>query len=346
MFTKVHKRKLIMLIIALVTFTALSISLIGIFDSIATAGQLYSKLRFKSKTWVIIRPIKFSDLLENAKSLNVSTRILNKSELLQICTKNKEVLKIVEKLGGFNKISTAQLTDYRNRSLLILFINSNNKPIPIVIDLVTGEKLPAKLILIRQYSEKIPIIASVSTEAMRYVMMPLEILRLSGVVSISDQIIHRVIATYLQLRAYKEVNVTSYKLIVKIRNKPHYVILGYYINAETCESWVLSGCVVYRICAGGIFYVNPYREIKLVLDKSYREVYSPFVSCDFKKEVYTTDISVSIRVDGLAAQEECPITTKIGTVAAIAIDKWGNADNFTASSKWIDISCGCRMPFS
>ncbi len=311
-------------------------------NSLSLAWSVYNDLEMKVEYYKkVVKPL---NLLDGVKPLNVETRLLKSNEIVQILYKNRQVMEIIKKFGGLGKIDAAQLIEYNGRKLLVLFMNSNIKLTPIVIDLATGKILPSKLIPIKQYGENVPITTSTSTETMKYTKMTLELLRTSGVIAVSEQLIQRAITTYMQLQAYREVNVTSYKLAVQLGDKPRYTTLGYYIEDEACGAWYISGHLVYKVCAKGRFYVNPGKEVKLVADKSYYKVNPPFVNCDFKHKVYSTDIAVSIRADGLAALIDCPITTKLSAWAVIAVDKWGNVDNDTGGSKWIDLSCGCWPP--
>ena len=351
---KVSRRRLMIIIASIIALSLLSACVAYLSstlnnncmdvtnNSLSLAWSVYNGLEMKVEYYKkVVKPL---NLLESVKPLNVETKLLKSNEIVQILYKNRQVMQVVKKFGGLGKIDAAQLIKYNGRELLVLFMDSDVKLTPVVIDIATGKVLPAKLILIKRYSERVPITTSTSTEGVKYARLILELLRTSGVIAISEQLIQRAITTYMQLQAYREVNITSYKLVVQLGDNSRYTTLGYYIDAGACGIWSISGYVVYKVCAKGRFYVNPGKEVKLVADKSYYKVNPPFVNCDFKKERYTTDISASIRADGLAALIDCPITTKLSAWAVIAVDKWGNVDNDTDGCKWIDLSCGCWPP--
>lgn len=286
----------------------------------------------------IVKPVV--NLLGSAKPLRVEPKTLKKDNITLLISKDPRIKLTLVKLGGIDEINAAQLFNYNGKRLLVIFLKGTEIH-PVVIDLATGKILPAKIIMIKRYYDRIKV--SVNSGSREQIKEMLENLRASGKIKITYRQESLLIANYTQLHLYKEVKAISYQLLVKLnKNKPGYTSLAYYLSATTCMPWYIAGHLVYEVCASGLFYVDPGNAVYVVSDNSYYIVNLPYSSCKFHHYISTTPVSASIRADGEAALLDCPVTTKLSAWAVSTVDKWGNFFPNGGGSKWMAFGCGCQ----
>ncbi len=320
----------------ILAIAAATVLIVGVI-AFAQASRNKPELRMITHT-EIVKPVV--NLLGSAKPLGVEPKTLQKNDITSLISKDPRIKSALVKLGGIDEINAAQLLNYNGKRLLVIFTKGTENH-PVVIDLATGEILPAKIIVIKRYHDRMRV--PVNSESRKQIKEMLENLRASGKIKITDQYENSLIANYTRLYLYKEVKATSYQLLVKLnKNRPGYTPLAYYLSATTCMPWYIAGHLVYEVCASGLFYVDPGNAVYVVSDNSYYIVNLPYSNCKFHHSTSATPVSASIRADGEAALLDCPVTTKLSAWAVSTVDKWGNFFPNGGGSKWIAFGCGCQ----